>query len=96
MANGGLDETIRAVPELKSAVFDNFIMLKVYKGAGKSNSEFFSAMPTFRSVPHFFVTDAYGKIIATQNTEGFETGKGESDYDVAKLILFFNTWKNKD
>jgi thiol:disulfide interchange protein len=84
-----LDKHVQGDPALQQAMAGSFVVLKVYWGFENQNKKVLGAFPKAAGYPHFYVLDADGNLLASQETEGFEKGQG---YDSAKLIGFARKW----
>lgn len=85
-----LDEFIEANQDIKSAMNDAFVVLKINYSKENKNEEFLGAFPKVPGYPHYFVLDAKGKLVHSQDTGALEDGKS---YSHDKLLEFFKTWK---
>jgi thioredoxin-related protein len=85
-----LDEFIEAHQDIKTAMNDAFIVLKINYSKENKNEEFLNTLPKVAGYPHYFVLDAKGKLVHSQDTGALEDGKS---YSHDKLLEFFKTWK---
>ncbi len=84
-----LDSFFAANPELKHLRDRNYVWLKVNCSKENTNEAFLRRFPPVTGYPHFFVLDANGRLLHSQNTEGLESAK---DYDQAALRAFLVKW----
>lgn len=76
--------------KFKSLIDDNFIFLRCTINAlGECNYPSDREYPEFSSIPHFILLDENGKIIASQDTPGFEF---LWFYKKWSLYNFFKKW----
>ena len=86
-----LDEFIEKDGEVKKALTDNFVVVKINYSKENKNEEFLSAYPKVPGYPHYFVLDSKGKFVLSQDTGALEK---EKSYDRDKLIAFFTKWQS--
>jgi len=79
-----------AQPELKAAREQGFVFLMVNWSKESRNEAFLSQFPKVKGFPHFFVLDADGKVLCSQDTGVLEQGAG---YSAEKLMAFLKAWK---
>lgn len=76
-------------PELNRLLHENFVLLKVYYGKDNYNRNFLSGFPLMTGTPHFYVLDADGSLVHSQQTEVLEKGRS---YDPLKMQAFLEKW----
>ncbi len=85
-----LDEFIVDHPEVKTTLYDHFVILKVNVSEGNKNKEFMSSMPDVDGYPHVYVTDQKGSIKFSGDLSPLLEKSAFSE----KLFLeFLNRWK---
>ena len=85
-----LDEFIADHPEVKTALYDNFVILKVNISEDNKNKEFMSSMPEVDGYPHVYITNEKGSI----NFSGDLSSLLKKGKFSEKLFLeFLNRWK---
>ncbi len=79
-------------PDVESAFYNNFEVVRVYfgKGMSKKSKQFLKRFPDVKATPHFFVLDENGKMIHSQNTSVLEQGYG---YNKKLLMKFLTKYK---
>ena len=70
----------------------NFVVLLVNYSPENKNEALLGQFPKITGYPHFFVLDASGKLLQSQDTGGLEDGKG---YSRAKMRAFLQAWSGK-
>ena len=85
-----LDEFIADHPEVKTILYDHFVILKVNVSDDNKNKEFMSSMPEVDGYPHVYITDEKGSIKFSGDLSPLlKKGKFSE-----KLFLeFLNRWK---
>ena len=85
-----LDEFIVDHPEVKTTLYDNFVILKVNVSEDNKNKKFMSSMPEVDGYPHVYITDIKGSIKFSGDLSPLlKKGKFSE-----KLFLeFLNRWK---
>jgi hypothetical protein len=86
-----LDAYLVANVDVNDALKETFIVMKIYFGERGRNEQFFATLPRAIGYPHFWVLDAEGKLLVSQNTVAFEDG-GES-YNKGNFMAFIEKWK---
>ena len=66
-----------------------FEIVRINYSEENKNEEFLEAYPKVNGYPHFFVLDASGKLLHSQNTADLES---EKSYDTEKFHAFINKW----
>lgn len=84
-----LDAFLLANPSLQKMVKEKFVLVKVYVGDERDNSEFLRQLPQFNWVPYFFVVSPQGKILASKDTRDLSTS---NKFDAKKMELFLKRW----
>jgi thioredoxin-related protein len=67
-----------------------FVLVKVNYSPENKNEAVLSKFPTIKGYPHFFILDASGKLLQSQDTGSLESKNG---YDPAKVQAFIAAWK---
>ncbi len=85
-----LDKFIVDHPEVKTALYNNFVILKVNVSEENKNKGFMSSMPEVDGYPHVYITDEKGSITYSGDLSPLlKRGKFSE-----KLFLeFLNRWK---
>ncbi len=68
----------------------HFVTLLVNYSPEQKNEAFLGQFPKVKGYPHFFVLDADGKLLHSQDTGVLEDGKG---YSREKMAAFLKAWK---
>lgn len=76
--------------EVKALRDKHFVFVLVNFSKENKNEAFLQQFPKIPGFPHFFVLDAQGRLVQSQDTGVLEEGKG---YGAAKLTGFLNAWK---
>lgn len=84
-----LDRFFEANPDLKRYRDERFVWLKVNWSKENRNEAFLRRFPPIKGYPHFFVLDAKGRLLHSQDTGLLEAGK---DYDPVAMRAFLVTW----
>ena len=71
---------------------ETFVVVKAYLGDENFNEAFFATLPEAAGYPHFWVLDAGGSLLASENTLPLEDG-GKS-YDANKFTAFIAKWRD--
>ena len=79
-----------AQPELKAVRDQGFVFLMVNWSKESRNEAFLAQFPKVKGFPHFFVLDADGKVLRSQDTGELEQGAG---YSAEKIMAFLKAWK---
>jgi len=85
-----LDAYIKGQPAVTQAIGDNFILMKVNYSDENPNKEFLAEYPDIPGYPHWFVLDADGKLLHSQNTAELEAGE---TYSQPAILMFVDQWK---
>jgi hypothetical protein len=84
-----LDRFFAAQPELKRIRDANFVLLKVNFSRENQNAAFLVRWPKVADYPHFFVLDADGRLLHSQDSAALESGM---DYNPAAMREFLLSW----
>ncbi|GGQ94820.1 thioredoxin family protein [Deinococcus ruber] len=84
-----LDEFFNSNTQLKDYLLKSFIVLKVYEGSERDNSDFLSQLPRTGWVPSLFVVRADGKILEVMDARKLAAG---NTYDPKKMQAFLSKW----
>jgi thioredoxin-related protein len=85
-----LDAFIKSEPALAQALGENFVLMKVNYSDANHNEAFLSQYPEISGYPHWFVLDADGKLIHSQDTAELEAGES---YNRPAILMFIDQWK---
>lgn len=88
-----LNAFIKANTDVERALYDTFVVVKVYYGDDDQNEEFFAQWPKADGYPHFWVFSAEGYLLRSQGTLELEDG-GKS-YDKQAFLAFIDGWKSR-
>lgn len=75
---------------VRSSLNRNYLLMKVAYTPIQENEAFLSNYPKIQGYPHWFVLDAEGKLLHSQETESLEKGKG---YNADAVLAFLENWK---
>ena len=67
----------------------NFVMVKINYSRENKNEKLLSRYPKIPGFPHFFVLDARGNLLRSQDTSELEQGRS---YNLEKLFAFLKKW----
>jgi len=84
-----MDRFFVAKPELRELRDANYVVLKVDYSKEHPNREFLARWPKVAGYPHFFVLDADGSLLRSQDTGALEDGQ---DYDPVAFRAFLVEW----
>jgi len=76
-------------PDLAELLDENFVMVKINFSPDNENQEVLSRYPQIPGYPHFFVLDADGSLLHSQDTGKLETG---DHHDPEKVLAFLEEW----
>jgi thioredoxin-related protein len=76
--------------DLKALRDKHFVFVMVNFSPENKNEKLLSRYPRIPGYPHFFVLDAKGKLVQSQDTSALEEGKG---YSPDKVREFLTAWK---
>jgi thiol:disulfide interchange protein len=76
-------------PDIAKLLDDNFVMVKINFSPDNENQAVLSRYPEIPGYPHFFVLDADGSLLHSQDTGKLETG---DHHDPDKMLAFLNEW----
>lgn len=85
-----LDNYIAVNDDVRDAFGASFVIVKVNYSDDNENAAFLSQYPKVAGYPHFFVLDADGKFLGSQDTSELEHGRG---YEHDKMIAFAAKWR---
>ncbi len=92
-----LDAYLEANADVRAAYEDSFVVLKVNwdrEGGWQKTDAFLAQYPERAGYPHFFVLEADGTFIHSQNTVDLEDG--EESYDKDAMLSFARSWDLPD
>ena len=78
--------------DLKKLRDESFVVLLVNYSPDNKNEALLSQFPKVEGYPHFFVLDAAGKVLQSQDTGQLEDGRG---YSRPKMTAFLQAWSGK-
>ena len=84
-----MDHFFAANPELAKIRDTHFIVLKINFSKENRNQAFLARWPKVAGYPHFFVLDASGRLLHSQDTSRLEAAK---DYDATAFRAFLLQW----
>ena len=84
-----MDDFIESEPEVAERMQSNFVSIKVNVSEDNENSQFMSQFDPVAGYPHFFVLDAGGALLHSQDTVLLEEGRG---YNKAVFLTFLDEW----
>jgi thioredoxin-related protein len=84
-----LDSFIATHPKLQGYLKNQFVVVKVNYSKENRNENVLSRYPAIPGYPHFFVLDADGTFLHSQETGVLEAGRG---YSEEKLLDFLTQW----
>ena len=87
-----MDHFFVANPDLAKIRDTSFIVLRVNFSKENQNQAFLARWPKVAGYPHFFVLDANGRLLHSQNTSVLEAAK---DYDPAAFRAFLLEWSQR-
>ena len=79
------DRFVARSPEVRKAMQEGYILLKVNYSPQNRNQAVLSQWPRAQGYPHFYVLDAAGRVVASQASAELEAAR---DYDEAKVLAF--------
>ena len=85
-----LDAYIQVQPAVARALGENFILMKVNYSDENHNEAFLSQDPAIPGYPHWFVLDADGKLLHSQDTADLEAGE---TYSQPAILMVVDQWK---
>jgi len=83
-----LDRFLSDNDDVKKAMEDSFVVVKVYAGEDDHNDDFFARLPPAPGYPHFWVIDNAGNVRSI-GTESLESG--DDDYDKGRFLDMLRT-----
>ena len=84
-----LDDFIAGEQTLHQYMAEHYVVIKVNFSEENPNKTFLSRFPAIDGYPHLFVLDQDGKLLHSQSTGAFESGKG---YSAAAIEEFLRKW----
>ena len=84
-----MDRFLAANPDLAKLRDENYIVLRINFSKENKNQAFLSHWPKVAGYPHFFVLDANGRVLRSQDTSALEATK---DYDPVAFRKFLLEW----
>jgi thiol:disulfide interchange protein len=88
-----LDAFVKDNADVAEALYDTFVVVKVYMGEDNENEEFFAGLPTAAGYPHFWVFTGDSHLLSSEQTVVLEDGA--KSYDKDKFLAFVDRWKNR-
>ena len=85
-----LDAYLEDNADVRAAFARSFLVLRVNWSPENENHAFLDAFPEITGYPHFFVLDAEGTLLHSQNTAELEEGPS---YDHAAMMRFAEDWR---
>jgi thiol:disulfide interchange protein len=85
-----MDRFFAENPELAKLRDENYILLRINFSKENKNEVFLSRWPKVAGYPHFFVLDAKGRLLQSQDTSALEAAK--DDYDPVAFRKFLLEW----
>ena len=79
------DRFVARSPEVRKAMQEGYILLKVNYSPQNRNQAVLSQWPRAQGYPHFYVLDAAGRVVASQASAELEAAR---DYDEAQVLAF--------
>jgi thioredoxin-related protein len=86
-----LDAFVKRNAEVASALYDTFVVVKVYYGDDNKNASFFAGWPEAAGYPHFWIFSGDGNLLRSQGT--LELEDGAKSYDAAAFLAFVERWQ---
>ncbi len=87
-----LDRFIKSDPQIKKALHETFVVLKVNVSDENSNEKFLASFPKPLGYPHMYITESDGRVVHSQDTAEFLTNL---KYSKNKFLRFLQKWKLK-
>ena len=87
-----LDQLFTDHPDLSQLRDTSYVTLKVYYGSDNRNEAFFRQYPKIAGIPHIFVLDPDGSVIASQHVIDLQS---DGVYSVAKVKEFLDRWSSR-
>lgn len=84
-----LDDFWEQYPDIAERLDANFVMVKVNFSPVNENADVLSRYPEIPGYPHFFVLEADGSLLHSQDTGKLETG---DRHDPGKMLAFLEDW----
>lgn len=87
-----LDDFIEQNAEVKQALKETFVIVKVNYSDANFNDTFFQQYPPAPGYPHFYILESDGSFLHSQNTVELEEGQS---YNPAVFMNFIKAWSVK-
>ena len=84
-----LDSLFASHNELREFLHSHYVVVKVNYSKENKNETVLARYPKVPGYPHFFVLEADGTLLKSQDTGALELGKG---HDPVKVMAFLKTW----
>lgn len=84
-----LDAFWEQFPDIAKLLDDNFVLVKINFSPDNENQDVLSRYPEIPGYPHFFVLEADGSLLHSQDTGKLETG---DHHDPDKMQAFLKEW----
>jgi thioredoxin-related protein len=84
-----MDGLLTTDRELATLVAERFVHVRVNRTDEQPNATLLGQLPEIPGVPHFFVLDADGRLLHSQETGALEVG---DRHDRAKVLAFLTRW----
>jgi hypothetical protein len=78
--------------DVKAALDERFVLLKVNMSEENKNEAFLSTLPEIKGYPAFIIADANGTVLGSQNTGDLEQGKS---YSKQAILAFVAKWQDQ-
>mgnify|MGYP003576020302 CR=1 FL=1 len=88
-----LDAFVKSDADVAAALYDTFVVLKVYRGDENLNERFFSGLPEAAGYPHFWILSGDGHLLRSQGT--LELEDGAKSYDKSAFLAFVERWRER-
>jgi len=87
-----MDRFFAANPDVRKIRDANFVLLRVNFSKENQNQAFLARWPKVAGYPHFYVLDAEGRVLQSQDTRALEVAK---DYDPIAFRAFLLEWASR-
>ncbi|MEO0603466.1 MAG: thioredoxin family protein [Myxococcota bacterium] len=83
-----LDAIFESDPTVSRLLDEHFELVRVHRSADIPNDDYLARYPSFGGVPHLFLLDAEGKLVASVSGEAMvrQEPRGEANERTAKLL----------
>jgi hypothetical protein len=88
-----LDAFVKRNDEIGRALYDTFVVVKVYYGDDNKNERFFGSWPQAPGYPHFWIFSDDGNLLRSQGT--LELEDGAKSYDQDAFLAFIERWRER-